>query len=186
MNLKNMDMLNKIEPPRGLHNEHYVKFMSPQAIEKMLDESKKHQLACNVAVISICNPGNPAPKITENHPSLVLEFFDIGLPITDIMGATRYPMTEEQADEVVWFVNKVENWADYLYVNCEAGISRSAGVAGAIARAKFNYDIFLNNHYTPNMVCYRRVMDAFERSKNNKINSLLLDLSALRGRGRTL
>jgi len=48
-----------------------------------------------------------------------------------------------------------------VIVHCDAGISRSAGVAAAILKAKTGDDtqIFNNYKYRPNMRCYRVVLD---------------------------
>ena len=48
-------------------------------------------------------------------------------------------------------------------MHCEAGQSRSAGVAAAIMKYLYNNDtdIFNNRYYKPNMLCYRKVLNAF-------------------------
>lgn len=58
------------------------------------------------------------------------------------------------------FVQKI--FADFI-VHCDAGISRSSGVAAAILKAKTGDDsqIFNNPKYRPNMRCYRIVLDEF-------------------------
>ena len=50
-----------------------------------------------------------------------------------------------------------------MIVHCDAGISRSSGVAAAILKAKTGDDsqIFNNPKYRPNMRCYRIVLDEF-------------------------
>ena len=59
----------------------------------------------------------------------------------------------------------VKTWndspAEYdLYVNCEAGQSRSAGVAAAIAKYLFDDDEIFFRIKHPNMICYRKVLNA--------------------------
>lgn len=51
---------------------------------------------------------------------------------------------------------------DLIIVQCEAGQSRSAGVAAAIMKYLWNDDtkIFNNKLYKPNMLCYRKVLNA--------------------------
>ena len=50
---------------------------------------------------------------------------------------------------------------DLIIVQCEAGQSRSAGVAAALMKYVWNDDtaIFNNKKYTPNMLCYRTVLN---------------------------
>ena len=69
------------------------------------------------------------------------------------------------AEKIVRFVNRW-NSKDYdinLYVNCEAGQSRSAGVAAAISKKLFNDDSWFFKTKTPNMLCYRRVLGEFNK-----------------------
>ena len=49
----------------------------------------------------------------------------------------------------------------YVIVHCDAGISRSSGVAAAILKAKTGDDsqIFNSPKYRPNMRCYRIILD---------------------------
>lgn len=51
---------------------------------------------------------------------------------------------------------------DLIIVQCEAGQSRSAGVAAALMKYLWNDDtkIFNNRLYKPNMLCYRKVLNA--------------------------
>ena len=54
---------------------------------------------------------------------------------------------------------------DKVIVQCEAGQSRSAGVAAALMKFYNNDDtpIFNNPRYTPNMLCYRTVLEEMYR-----------------------
>ena len=81
---------------------------------------------------------------------------------TDSCGQNRNPMFVSDAQKIARFVNLWKNGVDTIIVNCEAGQSRSAGVAAAILKY-FNGDdwqIFDNKRYTPNMRCYRLVLQA--------------------------
>jgi hypothetical protein len=46
-------------------------------------------------------------------------------------------------------------------VQCDAGISRSAGIAGAISKYYLNKDQWVFNRYRPNMHCYTKVLQKF-------------------------
>ncbi len=73
-------------------------------------------------------------------------------------------MTEEDAAAIAEFVE--ENKDRTIIVHCDAGITRSAGIAAAIMK-HYNGDdspIFNSRLYCPNMLCYRMVLEQFEGS----------------------
>ena len=72
-------------------------------------------------------------------------------------------ITKEDAESIVKFVNKNKNKVDKFIVQCEAGVSRSAGVGAAIMKALNgdDWDVFKNPLKCPNMKCYRTVLNAF-------------------------
>ena len=74
-----------------------------------------------------------------------------------------YCITDEDARFIVYFVKRVQDEVDLLIVHCEAGVSRSAGVAAAIMKSLYNDDtsIFENPKFRPNMTCYRKVLETF-------------------------
>lgn len=66
--------------------------------------------------------------------------------------------TNEMAKKVLEFV--MYNPCGVLLVNCEAGVSRSAGVAAAIGKV-FNGDdtfVFNSGRYMPNMLVYSKII----------------------------
>lgn len=64
-----------------------------------------------------------------------------------------------QAQAVVDFLES--NDIDVLVIHCGAGRSRSAGVAAAIMNHFSRDDDVIFQRYTPNMNCYRKVIQAF-------------------------
>jgi predicted protein tyrosine phosphatase len=62
--------------------------------------------------------------------------------------------TTEHAQQIWEFVNKVWDKIDLLMVHCLAGISRSAAVAAAIAKVKYNDDSLYFTRYRPNLSVY--------------------------------
>ena len=66
------------------------------------------------------------------HPDwaevLRLEFDDVS-----IRGDQFHGITEEQAAQIIAFLNSVQHKVDKVFVHCLAGVSRSAGVAKFIA-----------------------------------------------------
>ena len=114
----------------------------------------------NIAVISISSFDDEYPVfINESMPALMLRFDDVD---------KGYPncITENDAKQIVEFINKtIANGCEKLIVHCGAGISRSAGVAGAIMKYIHDDDrpIFKNPKYRPNIHCYRMVLNEFNK-----------------------
>lgn len=71
---------------------------------------------------------------------------------------------QQDAEQIADFAYKMAHRGDIeaLLVQCEAGISRSSGVAAAILKWMTGSDkeIFSSYRYVPNMTCYRRVLEA--------------------------
>jgi len=124
----------------------------------------------NFAVISITNTYSKdvSIKISTNLKGLLrLKFDDIEKD--EIKDNVNYKaISNKQAKYIVNFVNNIKNEIDLLIVQCEAGLSRSVGVAAAIS-------LFINGtegeffslkrpSYYPNMKCYRAVLEAFGMS----------------------
>jgi predicted protein tyrosine phosphatase len=67
-------------------------------------------------------------------------------------------------DEIAKFVIKWYGKVSILLVQCDAGQSRSAGLAAAILQFEVGDDsqIFENYHYTPNMFCRRSLLKALQ------------------------
>jgi len=137
---------------------------------------KKHNE--NAAVLSISDKVNPRltmsntviSHIPENGITRICRFFFDDVEENDSEG---YCITDEDARFIVNFVQRVRNEVDLLIVHCEAGVSRSAGVAAAIMKSLYNDDtsIFENPKFRPNMTCYRKVLTAFSKSENECVRS---------------
>lgn len=101
-------------------------------------------------------------KTAENNiRSILLLQFD------DVEAHSHAPneviISNEDAKKIVKFVNANKNKVDCFVVNCEGGISRSAGCCAAIMLALTGDDseIFNNPSKCPNMTVYRKVLNAF-------------------------
>ena len=119
----------------------------------------------NFAVISITNPFTQ-DAIIKNSDNLMgllrLNFDDIEKD--EIRNHVKYKtISNEQAKEIVDFVNSVKDKVDLLIVHCEAGVSRSVGVAAAVSLILngSEEEFFTRPSYYPNMKCYRTVLEAF-------------------------
>lgn len=131
---------------------------SKKDINSVLEQCGKKR----VALISIKSPG-------ENHalnfgdykdflPALFLSFDDA----SDKDPKTN-PITEEQADQIAMFVIAWSDVVDMFICQCEAGYSRSAGVAAAIAYIfeLDDTDIYKGNF--PNVYVKSAVVHAYNR-----------------------
>ena len=96
--------------------------------------------------------------------------FPVNSDILDILSLTfedwddpddKACISELDAEKIMNFVKRwnSKNYDVNLYVNCEAGQSRSAGVAAAISKFLFGDDSWFFKTKTPNMLCYRRVLE---------------------------
>lgn len=118
------------------------------------------------SVISITDPDEPLVRLPSNSvfsPVLRLKFHDTDKEKDEWINRfnkleTIYGITNIQAYEISEFVKENWNSSDYMIVQCEAGISRSAGVAAAIAKWAFGDDVFYFKKYIPNRRCYNMVL----------------------------
>lgn len=119
-----------------------------------------------VVMISVSDPyiAYPsAPFCNEENKVLAIQrlyFTDADKPGSDVYGRTvgeRDLISDGDALLVKRLLNKFPNTD--IIVHCDAGISRSSGIAAAILKAYTGDDsqIFNNPRYSPNMRCYRSV-----------------------------
>ena len=111
-------------------------------------------------VISISDKKNMPCKIKDSQNRkgvLRLDFHDVE---TD--KGNKMTMSKKQAKQVADFVDKqMEDGVKLCVVNCEMGMSRSAGVAAGISKAVNGEDELFYNFYRPNATCHSRVINAF-------------------------
>ena len=114
-----------------------------------------------VGVISITDslaPDNKFNILATDYKVLHLKFDDIDVQYRDLV-----LMSVEDANKIIRFVDAWINMVDYWIVHCEAGISRSAGVAGALLRIYVGDDrqVFNDYQYAPNRYVYRTIMNQY-------------------------
>ena len=101
-------------------------------------------------------------KTAENNirSILLLQFDDVE---AHSHAKNEVVISDNDAKRIVKFVNANKNKVDCFIVNCEAGVSRSAGCCAAIMLALTgdDSDIFDNPSKCPNMTVYRKVLNAF-------------------------
>lgn len=111
----------------------------------------------NIAIISICDPDKRPPLF--HSPCFMSEHFCYFWDEED----EKYGcITEDDAEGIANFILNEDRRIDLIIVQCEAGVSRSAGVAAAILKVLTGDDtqIFDDPKYSPNMKCYRMVLNA--------------------------
>ena len=112
-------------------------------------------------LISITSPDEEYAVIPENgncREVLRLKFHDIEHPAH---GYVHF--TDAYATEIKDFV---EEYSDVTLIicQCEAGISRSAGVASALLKmyGMDESEIFTKGLYMPNLLVYRKLLETFD------------------------
>ena len=119
-------------------------------------------------IISIRDPNKVKPEFNINNSSikdiLYLSFFDISEETKSIFGGYE-SMSPIDAILIRDFVLKWQNEIDTIWVQCEMGMSRSAGIAAAIME-HFDIDskeILESNQYYPNRLCYDLTKNAINK-----------------------
>jgi len=114
---------------------------------------------CVHALISIRDPGAKlATYIHVFDKVLRLAFWDLW---GDIPGTSYKAIQDSDVEAIIAFVDSLPDNC-VLVVQCEAGISRSAGVAAAIdkyANMDSNDWIFKSGKFVPNMIVYNKVLN---------------------------
>lgn len=121
-------------------------------------------------IISIKDPWAENAHFNRNNSSikeiLYLSFYDISEDTKDIFDGYS-SMSPDDALKIAHFVNKWKDKVDTIWVHCEVGVSRSAGIAMAIME-HLNMDltpILESTTYYPNMLCYELTKKALNNSK---------------------
>lgn len=135
------------------------------------DTVKKYECDVPHIVISIRSPDGEIATLPENEKRkgvLRLAFHDVDEDGDDIAsrwlrraGIAPELMSKGQADEIREFVRENDD-VEVVICNCEAGISRSAGVAAALAKTYNGDDGRYFKQYHPNMHVYRSVLNAMQ------------------------
>lgn len=138
-------------------------------------------------IVSIRSPGqpralyNPPTDDGDDNPAvqalpraskacrgvLFIDFFDIDKPVKhDKYGELR-PISDRQADRIAKFVHNHIDDVELVVCQCEAGISRSAGIASGLS-AVINGDNseFHKRHYRPNIAAKVAIQKAYAKLLN--------------------
>lgn len=148
----------------GKMNHYNIRVTSRAGVRSVLRE-----LDSSTIVISIYDP-NKRPEFSQKDVRTIPHLCAVlSLPFWDELSDEYGCMSWEQADEVLLFVENYRPWVNNIVVHCEAGISRSAGVAAAISKIlNGNDDYFFDyfhNRFVPNMTCYKRILETYYQRK---------------------
>lgn len=131
---------------------------SQYTAERYTSEIKKY------CVISITDGKDNNVEFVEDINRLDvlnLKFSDLDKPIGD------YKLfSENDAKEIIQFVEKYFDKVDFFLVHCHAGISRSAGCAAALSKIYNNTDKFYfeSGKYVPNMLVYKTILNYVDKT----------------------
>lgn len=134
---------------------------------EVMSKAKAEEYAMNkhrdrAVVISIASYTGAPAFIIPNNANNIIDVLKLRFNDTDCSDGFSGGMIVEQGYKIKAFFNKYVMSVDKIIVHCEAGQSRSAGVAAALMKYYYNDDtpIFNNSRYTPNMRCYRITLNA--------------------------
>lgn len=110
--------------------------------------------------ISIYTPHDEPNKLVPSEANRIqaVHFAEFA----DVDNKHQSAMSKKDALDIALFVKEWNGHVDGIVVQCDAGVSRSAGVCAAIMKYLTGDDeqIFGNGFYKPNMHCYRTMLEA--------------------------
>lgn len=68
---------------------------------------------------------------------------------------------DDMAEQILTFMLYIKDFTNVIYIHCEAGISRSAGVASALAKIYNKDDSFYFKYYVPNRYVYSTILKTY-------------------------
>jgi len=125
----------------------------------------------NYALISIHDPSDYPVTLSYDNKRIAAHVESFRDVEDGSFGGAKfeYSITDEQALSIAQFVKRYKNNIKLLVVNCEAGMSRSAGVGAAISQYYNSNNEELYKYYTPNSTCYRKVYNALLSDNEQEI-----------------
>jgi predicted protein tyrosine phosphatase len=117
-------------------------------------------------VVSVTNPKLPDAELAPSplrRDVLRLQFHDMGdygQPLRD-----NVLMTERDAEAILAFVAWHMDDVSMIVCQCEAGMSRSVGIAAALSQILQGEDRFFFANFAPNRWIYRMLIEAHEKKR---------------------
>lgn len=121
-----------------------------------LANSKKNE---PTAIISITDTDKELNRFKQSRNLPII----LHLRFDDVVAGEPNCMDVSDARKIKNFVEAVKDKIACLIIHCEAGVSRSAGIAAALMRVYGGNDdiVFNNPNYSPNTFCYCMVIDEY-------------------------
>ena len=112
-------------------------------------------------IISISSRNQKKPNIFKNH--LIKDILYLNFDDIEEQTENGVLMNYDDAVKIKEFVDKWKDGISNIVVHCQAGISRSAGVAFALKRVLNNNleNCFKIPKFAPNMLCYKTTLKGF-------------------------
>jgi len=141
-----------------MDNFQKIRVFSRIQAEKFVPPNKYH------AWISITTPGDEVSCITLRKPYDIgikrVQFHDVD---NEAWGSDYIVPDNQHAREIYSFMRWNYMAIEELYVHCDAGISRSAGVAAALSKIFLGSDEeFFKAPYQPNRLIYKLILQIHE------------------------
>lgn len=118
-------------------------------------------------LISVSDPSDIKPHLLEDGhrvTELFLVFHDVDKDTLFKFGLTienYIAIKDSDAEKIVKFVEEYKNKVGTIVCQCEAGISRSAGIAAALSKVLNGDDEWVFHFYVPNRTVYRKVLEKY-------------------------
>lgn len=123
------------------------------------DKAEIHKFQFPHLLISISAP-NDKPKLPKNKNRIAilsLEFHDLDKSYKD------YKLFSKKDAYSIFELLKQNKSVKYIVVHCDAGISRSPGVAAALSKIFNGDDNKYFKEYLPNMLVYKTMLDVWKQ-----------------------
>lgn len=132
-----------------------------------MDREREFYPSFSWALIRFFNPGHPYKLTLPKTCKASLEIVCDDVSNIRIANADRYTFfSNEDAKNILTFVEEHKDKFDTLVCACEAGISRSAGCAAALEKIYFGTDeIYDSTKYFPNSLIYRTILNEYHGCK---------------------
>lgn len=118
-------------------------------------------------VFSVCDPEGQyvkLPKSTTRLGYMFMRFPDCDREMEGYL-YNNLVFNKHMAQGIVEYFNMHQDRITLVICQCEAGISRSAGIAGGLAKFIGQDDSYFFKHYIPNMLVYRLILEEALNSK---------------------
>lgn len=99
------------------------------------------------------------PELDSRLDTLFLQFSDFDEPSDKMDDELKASLFNFDVAKTVWlFIDTHVDSIETIVVNCEAGISRSAGMVAAISKVLNGEDDYFFKHFLPNMLVYKLML----------------------------